>query len=238
MRIGSKYDKIEWKVFNMDLLEPITFFGDLLIAAFCFYFAYKILKMNTKVLFFYYWRWFFITFGVSMIVGSFGHLLYNYTGAFGKWFGWLGSLITSIFLEMAFISIYPNTKIKKILYVISYVKLALMFIIELLILSFADIDKNQALGLIVPSINFFIGIGFCAGYLGYYYQKTISENFKFFWIGVLVLVPATALQLLKINPHQYFDRNDLSHLILILSLILFYQGLKKLPKIDFAKSLD
>ena len=113
-----------------------------------------------------------------------------------------------------------------------------MFIIELLILSIGDIDKNQALGLIVPSINSFIGIGFCAGYLGYYYQKTISENFKFFWIGVLVLVPATALQLLKINPHQYFDRNDLSHLILILSLILFYQGLKKLPKIDFAKSLD
>jgi len=238
MRIGSNYDKIEWKVFNLNLLEPIGFFGDLIIAGFCFYFAYKILKMNTKVLFFYYWRWFFITFGISMIVGSFGHLLYNYTGAFGKWFGWLGSLITSIFLEMAFISIYPNTKIKKILYVISYLKLALMFIIELLILSFADIDKNQALGLIVPSINFFIGIGFCAGYLGYYYQKTISENFKYFWIGVLVLVPATALQLLKINPHQYFDRNDLSHLILILSLILFYQGLKKLPKIDFAKSLD
>jgi hypothetical protein len=238
MRIGSNYDKIEWKVFNLNLLEPITFFGDLIIAGFCFYFAYKLLKMNTKVRFFYYWRWFFITFGISMIVGSFGHLLYNYTGAFGKWFGWLGSLITSIFLEMAFISIYPNTKIKKILYVISYVKLALMFIIELLILSFADIDKNQALGLIVPSINFFIGIGFCAGYLGYYYQKTISENFKYFWIGVLVLVPTTILQLLKINPHQYFDRNDLSHLILILSLILFYQGLKKLSKIDFAKSLD
>ena len=238
MRIGSNYDKIEWKVFNLNLLEPIGFFGDLIIAGFCFYFAYKILNMNTKVLFFYYWRWFFITFGISMIVGSFGHLLYNYTGAFGKWFGWLGSLITSIFLEMAFISIYPNTKIKKILYVISYVKLALMFIIELLILSFADIDKNQAFGLIVPSINFFIGIGFCAGCLGYYYQKTIAENFKFFWIGVLVLVPTTILQLLKINPHQYFDRNDLSHLILILSLILFYQGLKKLLKIDFAKSLD
>ncbi len=238
MLIGSNYEKIKFKAFNLDLLEPICTLGDLLIAAFCFYFAYKILKMNTKVLFFYYWRWFFITFGVSMIVGSFGHLLYNYTGAFGKWFGWLGSLITSIFLEMAFISIYPNTKIKKILYVISYVKLALMFIIELLILSFADIDKNQALGLIVPSINFFIGIGFCAGYLGYYYQKTISENFKFFWIGVLVLVPASLLQIFQINPHPYFDRNDLSHLILILSLILFYQGLKKLPKIDFAKSLD
>ena len=238
MRIGSNYDKIEWKVCNLDLLEPITFFGDLLIAAFCFYFAYKILKMNTKALFFYYWRWFFISFGIAMIVGGIGHLLYNYTGAFGKWFGWLSSLITSIFLEMAFISIYPNTKAKKMLYLLSYVKLALMFIIELLILSYADIDKNQALGLIVPSINFLIGIGFYAGFLGYYYQKTISENFKNFWIGVLVLVPTTALQLFKINPHQYFDRNDLSHIIVILSFIFFYKGLKKLSKIDFAKNLD
>ncbi len=238
MRIGSNYDKIEWKVFNLDLLEPIGFFGDLIIAGFCFYFAYKILKMNTKVLFYNYWRLFFISFGIAMIVGGFGHLLYNYTGAFGKWFGWLGSLISSIFLEMAFISIYPNPKVKKILYVISYVKLVLMFIIELLILSYAEIDKNQALGLIVPSINFFLGIGFCAGYLGYYYQKTISENFKYFWIGFLVLVPTILLQLFKINPHQYFDRNDLSHIIVILSFILFYQGVKKLSKIDFAKNLD
>ncbi len=238
MLIGSNYDKIEWKVFNLDLLEPICTLGDLLIAAFCFYFAYKILKMNTKLLFYHYWRWFFISFGIAMIVGGLGHLLFNYTGVFGKWFGWLGSLITSIFLEMAFISIYPNTKVKKMLYLISYVKLALMFIIELLILSYADIDKNQALGLIVPSINFLIGIGFCAGYLGYYYQKTISENFKYFWIGVLVLVPTTIFQLFKINPHQYFDRNDLSHIIVILSFIFFYKGLKKLSKIDFAKNLD
>ena len=238
MRIGSNYDKIEWKVFNLDLLEPIGSLGDLIIAGFCFYFAFKILKMNTKVLFYNYWRWFLIIFGISLILGGLGHLLYNYTGAFGKCFGWLGSLISTIFLEMAFISLYPKTTVKKILYVISYLKLLLMFIIELLILSFGDIDKNQALGLIVPSINSFIGIGFYAGYFGYYYQKTISENFKYFWIGVLVLVPTSLLQIFKINPHQYFDRNDLSHLILILSLILFYQGIKKLPKIDFAKSLD
>jgi hypothetical protein len=107
-----------------------------------------------------------------------------------------------------------------------------------LILSYADIDKNQALGLIVPSINFLIGIGFCAGFLGYYYQKTISVNFKYFWIGVLVLVPTTVLQLFKINPHQYFDRNDLSHIIVILSFIFFYKALKKLSKIDLTKSLD
>jgi len=238
MRIGSNYDKIEWKVFNLDLLEPIGFLGDLIIAGFCFYFAYKILKMNTNVLFYNNWRWFLISFGTSVILGGLGHLFYNYTGAFGKWFGWLGSIVSSIFLEMAFISIYPKTKVKKTLYVVSYVKLLIIIIIELLILSFGDIDKNQALGLIVPSINSFIGIGFYAGCLGYYYQKTISENFKYFWIGVLVLVPASLLQIFKINPHPYFDRNDLSHLILILSLILFYQGLKKLPKIDFAKSLD
>ena len=238
MLIGSNYDKIKWTAFNLDLLEPICFFSDLLIAAICFYFAYKILKMNTKSLFFYYWRWFFITLGISMILGGFGHLLYNYTGAFGKWFGWLGSIFSSIFLEMAFISIYPKTKVKKNLYLISYVKLLLMIVIELLIFSYVDINKNQAIGLIIPSLNSFIGIGCCAGYLGYYYQKNIAENFKYFWIGVLVLVPTIALQLFKINPHQYFDKNDLSHLILILSFILFYQGVKKLSKIDFAKSLD
>ena len=238
MRIGSNYDKIEWKAFNLDLLEPITFFGDLLIAAFCFYFAYKILKMNTKVSFYNYWRWFFISFGIAIIIGGIGHLLYNYTGAFGKWFGWLGSLISLIFLEIAFISLYPNPKVNKILYIISYIKLLLMFVIELLILSYGDIDKNQALGLIVPSINSIIGIGIYAGYFGFYYQKARDENFKYFWVGVLVLVPTCFVQIFKINPHPYFDRNDLSHIILMLSFILFYQAINKISKIDFAKNLD
>jgi hypothetical protein len=50
MRIGSNYDKIEWKVFNLDLLEPIGFFGDLIIAGFCFYFAYNILVYINYIL--------------------------------------------------------------------------------------------------------------------------------------------------------------------------------------------
>jgi hypothetical protein len=238
MLIGSNYEKIKFKAFNLDLLEPICMLGDLLIAAFCFYFAYRIIKMNNKLLFFYYWRCFFITFGISIILGGFGHLLYNYTGAFGKWVGWLGSLISLIFLEMAFISLYPNPKVNKILYIISYIKLLLMFVIELLILSYSDIHKNQALGLIVPSINSIIGIGIYAGYFGYYYQETRDENFKYFWIGVFVLVPTCFVQIFKINPHPYFDRNDLSHIILILSFILFYQAINKISKIDFAKNLD
>ena len=46
MRIGSNYDKIEWKVFNLDLLEPIGSLGDLIIAGFCFYFAKSSLYGN------------------------------------------------------------------------------------------------------------------------------------------------------------------------------------------------
>ena len=238
MLIGSNYDKLELIVGDILLLEPIGFFGDLLIFLISVYFAYKIIKRNVKSSFFTYWIWFFLIFGTSMLIGGFGHLMYHYWGESGKYMGWYSSLFATTCLELAFISIYPNLARKKLLTFLAFGKLIAAILLEFYLLSTNDIDKNEALGVIIPSINSFIGLGYCAGYLSYYYQNKFVVHFHYFWISILILIPASIFQLLKINPHQYFDRNDVSHLLLILTLFTFYKGLQKLAVIDLSKSLD
>jgi hypothetical protein len=48
-----------------------------------------------------------------------------------------------------------------------------------------------------------------------------------FWIAALVLLPNAFIQSQKINLHQWFDRNDFSHVLLLLSLLLYFNGIKK-----------
>jgi hypothetical protein len=62
--------------------------------------------------------------------------------------------------------------------------------------------------------------------LGYYYQKTITTSFKYLWISTLILIPTAIFQSKKINFHQWFDRNDVSHILIIISLIIYYKAIK------------
>jgi hypothetical protein len=64
------------------------------------------------------------------------------------------------------------------------------------------------------------------GFLGYYYDKKLDASFRYLWISSLVLIPATFIQGQKINLAQWFDRNDFSHVLLVLSLFLYYHTVK------------
>ena len=46
MLIGVEYDKIEFQLFGLDLLEPNGVFGDIIIFALSIFFAYKIKKYS------------------------------------------------------------------------------------------------------------------------------------------------------------------------------------------------
>jgi hypothetical protein len=41
------------------------------------------------------------------------------------------------------------------------------------------------------------------------------------------MVPSAIIFLAKINPHPWFDKNDLSHVLLTIGIIYFYKGVQK-----------
>jgi hypothetical protein len=44
------------------------------------------------------------------------------------------------------------------------------------------------------------------------------------------MLPASAIFLMKINLHQWFDKNDLSHVLMSAGIIYFYIGIAKISK--------
>jgi hypothetical protein len=226
MLIGEDFQKLTFEPFGLDLVEPNALIGDTLIALISWYFAYRVSKLQPTP-FFKNWKWFFLVFGVSFLFGGLGHSCFNYWGVPGKYPAWLLGICAPYFVEQAMLSIYDNLKWRKILIRISQIKLVLALGGTIAVFAFVDLDVDPGKGLRTSTANTAIGLLFALGYLGIRYSKQFTSSFHYFWISVLILLPTAFLQSMKINISPYFDRNDASHVFLILGLILYYIGVRK-----------
>jgi hypothetical protein len=227
MLIGSDYPKIEFSFGNITLLEPNAFIGDIILCLIAFIFARKIGRFHVQSSFFIYWQAFFYVFAFGFLAGGLGHLLYHYWGIPGKFASWYFGILSTTCIELAMVSVYPSEETRKPLKSLVIIQLVIALIAHSGILLFADLNLDPTKGMLIPTVHATIGLGIMLGFLGYFYHKKIDISFRYLWISSLVLVPATIIQSQKINFAQWFDRNDLSHLLLIFSLFLYYQTVKE-----------
>lgn len=226
MLIGEDYPKIEFQAFGLDLVEPNAMVGDSIICAVALIIAYKLGKMPIQNTFFKSWRLFFIIFGIGFFFGGLGHMMYNYWGLPGKYASWYSGIFAAFFIERAMISIHESEKFKSIFNKIITGKLILALMGATAVFMFVDLEVDPSLGLRVPTLNTTIGLLFALGYLGFKYSKTITPGFKFLWISIIILIPTAFLQTMKISFHQWFDRNDASHILLIIGLLMYFVSIK------------
>lgn len=227
MLIGENFDKIEFQLFGLDLLEPNGFLGDIILALFALYFAYRISKFENKTEYFLNWKTFYIIFATSSIFGSLGHLLFNYWGLPGKYPAWFLIVTSVFFIERATILLIENEKTKRVFTILSRVKLILAYLGVILTILYVDMSVDYSKGMKVPTTNTTIGLITCLGVYGYVFMKKIHQSFKYFIYSVLIMIPAALFQSFKINLHPWFDKNDASHLILIIGISFYFITLKK-----------
>ena len=223
MRIGSDFEKIKFDFFGFHLLEPNAFIGDVILFLIALFLASKIGKYKSGSDFSINFRNFLILYSLSFFMGGLGHLLFNYWAIPGKYASWFGVFFVAFFVEKAMISLHPNQKTQGLLNKISMFKFISMILLEILLLIYVDISNDPSIGLVFPAINSTIGLGFSLGVLGFYYHKKIHESFKYLWMSTLVALPSLLFQGLKINIHPWFDRNDFSHLLLVISLLFYWK---------------
>lgn len=226
MLIGKDFEKISFDLFGYTFLEPNAFIGDAIIFAVAIYYAVRIRKLNSKGGFYTNWYWFNIVFGVGFLIGGFGHLFYNSWGVNGKYIPWCSGILSAFFLESAMISIFPKKETRRLYKRLSLLKLVFVFITAFYVFFTVNLSVDNAKGLMVPTANSVIGLGFGLIALGTYYYNRIDKSFRYFWIAGLLLFPSAVFQALKINLHPWMDRNDVSHILLIISLILYYKGIE------------
>lgn len=225
MLIGENFEKIQFELFGLELLEPNAFIGDTLLFLVAHFFAIKTYNMGRTLPFFTQWTGFFLLFGIGFFFGGLGHLFYNYWGIPGKTPSWFLGVAATYFIERAMISLVEEPQQQKRFSQLSNAKFILACLGVLLVTWLVDLESDYSKGMIVPTLNSTIGLVFALGYLGYTFSKKIV-GFKWFWMSVLILFPAALLQGFKINLHPWFDKNDFSHLLLIISLFFYYQGIK------------
>lgn len=230
MRIGSDFDKIKWNFNGYEFLEPNAFFGDVFIFLLAVFLAFKILKINSQSSFSRNWIRFYFVFGVGFIFGAFGHLLFNYTGILGKVPAWYAGIIAVFFIEQAMVSIHPDARRKAKFRKISIYKFILVLILETVICLCVDLNTDVARGLALPTLNSVIGMGLSLGYLGYLYEKKVHPSFRYLWLSTFILIPSAFFQAFKINIHPWFDKNDFSHVLLCVSIMMYYMTIKRYLK--------
>ena len=226
MLIGTDFDKIEFQIFGLNLAEPNAFIGDYILGFFSIYLAIKINRLNSEMPFFKNWKLFFVSLGTGFFLGGIGHSMFLYFGVYGKYSGWLLSIISVTYLEAAILSIHPNTEKGKLLFVISKIKMFVAISLEIGVLVFVNLTNDPQRGLWVPLINSGIGFIFCLGYISHKYQKIITNSFRSLKIGLVLMVPAAIIQYFKISIYPWLDRNDIGHFLLAITFFMYWKAIK------------
>jgi len=225
--IGQDYPKIEWQFAGLDLLEPNAMIGDLILFSTALVLAAKIKTYYPQNDFYTNWRRFYLVFGWGFLIGGFGHLFYNYFGLWGKYPSWLLGMVATYFLTKGMLSIWPNVQQKETFTKGALGLLGIGLLSEVLVFICVDLSIDQSKGLIIPAVVSGIGLIFSLVFVGIRYQRLYHSGYQYLWMAAALLFPSSIILSQKINLHQWFDRNDFSHVLLLLSLILYFVALQK-----------
>lgn len=216
---------IKFTFAGLKLQEPMALLTNWLISLFCLYAYFNIYKDKSEEV--EHWKRFFIVFSISTFFGGLGHLFFQYWGIPGKFPNWITGVLSGYFAGKAIIVRMTNELSKKNLERILIVKCALFISLAIFFQKFIFV----AVDAIVTYITF-------CGIIAYMLYKNGKEEMKYMVYGVLVSLPAVFIFLLKINPHIWFNKDDLSHILMLFCVMFFYLGVKKLAHRFSTPSID
>lgn len=194
----------------------MAFILNWVIASFCIYAFFRLKRFDCKAN--YFWRLFYLTFGLSTFFGGLGHLFFLYTGIPGKFPSWILGSVANGFAAlgvMNFIGVSKPTSLGKSLV---WVRCIFLCVISIVTQKFIFI----AIDAIVTYLCY-TGL-----YLIYIRNRTSSNDFiNKFLIGVIILLPSAFFFILKISLHQWLNKDDISHILMLGAIIFFYKGIKE-----------
>ncbi len=201
---------------GLKLIEPATLFSDLLVAVFCFIFYKKLIRFQSQTLSIKYWRFFYLMLGVSTFIAGFAHVLLLYTRNGLLFISWFLSGFAIFFIELSSVSQISQQKSKQRLTQIIYLQLFLFIVALGYFKTFVSVKIHTAIGL----IGFVLVINL---------SKYIVERKRGYFLiitGVLLIVFTAFIHSMRLSVNQWFNHNDLSHLVMTCSLFTFFEGVK------------
>ncbi len=200
---------IEWN--GIVLMEPVVFLTNWLITFQCFYYWQKS-SNGTDSTSVKYWRNFFLLFGLSTFFGGLSHLYFHYFDMIGKIPGWSLAVLSITYLELAvFNHNEKNPQWKKWV----WVQTVIIFIMLAFDFRFLWVTAQTVIGLVLI--------------LGIYSVLQIRQGDKK-WIGFMIgigwMLVSVPVVIVGFDPAIWFNRQDISHLFMMLCLFQFFKTTK------------
>jgi len=215
---------IHFSLFGLDLMEPMALITNWMIASFCLFAAFKLKGSSDKTI-----RLFTVFYGclaISTFFGGLGHVFFQYTGLYGKLPSWIFAILAGIFAGKAVLEVWGDRPGKKFLHNFLIVKSVVLLLLSIWTLKFIFVTLDAILTYLL----------YC-GYMAWKLWKAEVTAMRFLVFGVLVSLPSAFIFLLKLNPHRYLNKDDLSHLLMLACVIFFYKGIDLLRKSVSTKSV-
>lgn len=209
----NQIEIIHFSSFGLHLQEPMAAVTNWMISFFCFYAFWQLGKVDEPET--NWWRKFFLCFSVSTFLAGFGHLFFQYTGIPGKFPNWILGVMSGYFAGNAMLVKMQNEVTKK--------RIQQVLIFKMIFFIAMAIWKQNFVFVAIDAILTYV---FFCGVLGFIYFKRGFQSMKFMVLGVLVCLPSAFIFLLKLNPHRWLNKDDLSHLFMLGCTICFYLGAK------------
>jgi len=213
-------DKLPFTWLGLCLQEPMALVTNWLIALTSLYLFFQIKKPFS--IFRKHWRLFYFYLSISMFFGGLGHLFFNYFDVYGKFPCWITGAFASFHAGKAMISV---NMIKADL----QRKLTYFLLIKGIVLTLIAMSLGSFLFMMIDAVLSYLV--FCLGF-GVYYWKKGYHSFKFTVYAIIILFPSIFIFLLKVNPHLWFNKDDLSHVLMMITIIFFYIGVRKFTKFE------
>ena len=215
----SQAELFHFTIKGFYLQEPLTFISDWLISFFCFRIFFQMKK--ARYLLNASFQKFFFYLGVSTLLGGISHLFHFYFGVYGHFPSWIASSISTYFFCIGMLRMCYRVVTQFLVWVIQLKSVILLFLsLYLHLFLFVSID----------AIVSFLVLG---GFLGlkFYFENVEHKFVKYMLYGVLVLIPAGIVFIFKLDLHLLFNRNDLSHIFILISVFLFNKTFQKRSQI-------
>ena len=232
--IGIDLPPNDFVLFGLNLTDPTDFVYDIIMGVLGLFFAYKLQAIKGNNKFSLAWFRFFLVYGLATFFSAFGHLFYNYYYYYGKLLGWLLVPLAIYWIEIAMLEVHWSSRLIEKGKRLYKMKLLLVYLVFVVIWTSIDVLEKPSLLFLPIAINSILGLLIGVGIFSYQFKNKISASFASIFIGIAVIFPSAFIFIFKINLHQWFSKNDFSHILMIIGLIFFYRGVSKILKEDLA----
>jgi len=204
------------------VLEPFTVLTDLLISAVCFYAYIKLKKEKDNHKVYRFFRMFLFFMGLATAIGGLlGHGFIYIWGKEAKIPGWYVSMFSIAMFERAAIMHSRNLMKKAVgnfFAILNIVELCTFMTLALITVEFIFVEIHAIYGLFIVVFSFEI----------YVYYKTKDKACLYLFTGTILAGIAAMSHGMRISVNEWFNHNDVSHVLMAAGMYYYYLFGKKL----------